>query len=179
MRRVLLLSIGLMACATGVGPALEDARDAGAAPTDLEVRWTEPPGPVGGRELVVRTQDGGALLVDRLYRPDFFEAAGEGAAPEESLAGDAPSAAEESAPTRERVLEAEELAGLVALLVEVEAWRPPARGALDPPVEGREAALRIRVGSEVAEVRIAVADLAAEGRLVRVRDRLLALAGAR
>ncbi|MEO0322807.1 MAG: hypothetical protein AAF447_07605 [Myxococcota bacterium] len=181
MRCLVGLVVLWSACGPTVRGELRDAREARTPPGEFVVRWAEPPGPLGGQELVLRGGADGGVLTHQRFRPSFLTADD---APETRLAGAGPSLedAGDDAPgpvAAEAAVSAEALLGLVELLLEVEAWEAPEPSVLAPPLDGREATLEIRVGGSRSRVLVALADLPSEGRLVRVREALLGLLGAR
>mgnify|MGYP001794012933 CR=1 FL=1 len=139
------------------------------------MRWAEPAGPLGGQELVLSASREGGVLHVRRFRPGFLP--GEDAPETRLTPGGALEAGATPGEAAEHVVGVEALLELVALLLEVEAWKGPAASNLGPPLDAREATLELAVDGSHSVTRVAVADLGTEARLVRVRDALLRLAG--
>ncbi|MFW6050750.1 MAG: hypothetical protein ACODAU_06225 [Myxococcota bacterium] len=139
--------VALAGCAHPVERGLQDAADASRAPPALRVVYDDHHALWGGRRIAVH---GDGRIEVRRWRPGQPE--------------------DEPDVWRGR-LPPERVAGLVRLLVRIEAWDQRVEKALPRLDEGR-ARLHLRIGDERATIWEWANDLEAVGRLVLVRDLL-------
>ncbi|MDH5491332.1 MAG: hypothetical protein OEY14_05210 [Myxococcales bacterium] len=153
-------------CAHPMGSRLESAHEARRVPEPLALTYEELSPAWGGRWI--RLHGDGRIEVRRI-RPDFAPAQGR---PEDALEeGEGLQGARGERILSAR-LEPSQLAPLLALLVELEAWEH--RGGVEtaPLVDRGRARLELRLGDSRSTIWEWIEDLEAQDRLLRVRAEL-------
>jgi hypothetical protein len=127
------------ACAGSLESALRDADGRGVAPTDLRVLYDDHDALLGGDRIEISGD--GHMRIWR-FRPGFVSATD---SPEQSLGDVEIEVTPQVPPTEERVLSAEDLSALVAILLEVEPWDQAAEQD-ETRLDRRRAVLRAELG---------------------------------
>jgi hypothetical protein len=141
-----------VACGGSVSSSLRDAEDAGSAPAGMTVAYDDHSTGFGGERIEL---DAEGMLTLRRYRP--------------ALGGEP-----EVAETVRGQLAPEQRMELIALLVELEAWKQ--HDMPETSINDARASLELRVGSERARIWEWADDLDANQRLSRVEQLLLRFA---
>jgi hypothetical protein len=147
------LCVLLAGCAGTVEGRLEHAGERGQVPSDLEVVYDDHDRQWGGERITLRGD--GTLEIER-WRPGQPE--------------------DEPPLVRQAQLAAEEVLAVVRLLVELDAWEQRVEEE-NGRVDERKATLTVRTGGASERVWEWASDLELTDRVVRVKQRLLRLAG--